>query len=71
VVVVTSNRGLCGAFQHQYLQRSRCADSTEKYVKQRRDGKVTMLFIGKKGFDYFRRRYRDITFISPTIFGVR
>ncbi len=66
VVVVTSNRGLCGAFNTNICKEA-TALITEKYGKQRRDGRVTMLFIGKKGFDYFRRRFRDINFIEDFI----
>lgn len=66
VVVMTSNRGLCGAFNTNICKEA-VALITEKYGKQRHDGKVTMLFIGKKGYDYFRRRYRDINFITDHI----
>jgi F-type H+-transporting ATPase subunit gamma len=66
VVVVTSNRGLCGAFNTNICKEA-TALITEKYGKQRREGHVSMLFIGKKGFDYFRRRFRDINFIEDFI----
>lgn len=66
VVVVTSNRGLCGAFNTNICKEA-TALITEKYGKQRSNGKVSMLFIGKKGYDYFRRRYRDVTFITDFI----
>ncbi len=66
VVVVTSNRGLCGAFNTNICKEA-TALITEKYGKQHREGKVSMLFIGKKGYDYFRRRFRDITFITDFI----
>ena len=66
VVVVTSNRGLCGAFNTNICKEA-TAVITEKYGQQRRDGHVSMLFIGKKGFDYFRRRFKDINFITDFI----
>lgn len=66
IVVVTSNRGLCGAFNTNICKET-AALINEKYGKQRRDGNVTMLFIGKKGYDYFRRRYKDVTFITDYI----
>ncbi|MCC6460633.1 MAG: ATP synthase F1 subunit gamma [Saprospiraceae bacterium] len=59
IVVVTSNRGLCGAFNTN-INKEAAILLTEKYAEQRRNGNVTMLFIGKKGYDYFRRRYRDV-----------
>ncbi len=66
IVVVTSNRGLCGAFNANICKEG-AALIQGKYDKQRRDGKLTMLFIGKKGFEWFRRRYRDVELISDYI----
>jgi F-type H+-transporting ATPase subunit gamma len=66
IVVVTSNRGLCGAFNTN-INKEAQALVTEKYAKQRATGNVSMLFIGKKGFDYFRRRYNDITYNSDHV----
>jgi len=66
VVVVTSNRGLAGAFNTN-INKEAVALITEKYARQRRDGKVTMMFIGKKGFDYFRRRFTDLQFDTEQI----
>jgi F-type H+-transporting ATPase subunit gamma len=66
VVVVTSNRGLCGAFNTN-INKEAIAHIDAKYAELRRDGKVTVLFIGKKGFDYFRRRFRDLQFNTEFI----
>ena len=66
VVVMTSNRGLCGAFNTNICKEA-VALINEKYGKQRRDGNVTALFIGKKGYDFFRRRFRDITLVADHI----
>jgi len=66
VVVVTSNRGLCGAFNTNICKEA-TALITEKYGKQRSTRNLSMLFIGKKGYDYFRRRFHDVTFITDFI----
>lgn len=66
IVVVTSNRGLCGAFNTNICKEA-VAAIQEKYGKQRRDGNVTVLFIGKKGYDYFRRRFQDLNYITDHI----
>jgi F-type H+-transporting ATPase subunit gamma len=66
VVVVTSNRGLCGAFNTN-INKEAAALIQNKYARQREEGKVSLLFIGKKGFDYFRRRYRDLIFNTDHI----
>ena len=56
LVVITSNRGLAGAFNTNVIKAA-TATINEKYAKQRDNGKLTILCIGKKGFDFFRRRY--------------
>lgn len=66
IVVMTSNRGLCGAFNTN-ICKATAALIQDKYSSQRRDGKLTMLFIGKKGFEWFRRRYKDVTLIADHI----
>jgi F-type H+-transporting ATPase subunit gamma len=55
IIVVTSNRGLCGAFNTNVINETRRV-ITEKYADQFRMGNLTLLTIGKKGFDYFRKQ---------------
>jgi F-type H+-transporting ATPase subunit gamma len=54
LVVITSNRGLCGAFNSNVVKEARrvVADS---YYEQYKKGNVQFLAIGKKGFDYLRK----------------
>jgi F-type H+-transporting ATPase subunit gamma len=52
--VVTSNRGLCGAFNSNVIKEARRVVS-DKYAEQFNKGNVTFLTIGKKGFDYLRK----------------
>ncbi len=54
VVVITSNRGLCGAFNTNVINETRRVIS-EKYTDQFTNGNLKLLTIGKKGFDYFRK----------------
>ncbi len=54
IVVITSNRGLCGAFNTNVINETRRVIS-EKYADQIKNGNLTLLAIGKKGFDYFRK----------------
>jgi F-type H+-transporting ATPase subunit gamma len=61
VVVVTSNRGLCGAFNTN-INKEAVALIQDKYAKQAEAGKVTVLFVGKKGYDYFRRRFTHLQY---------
>ncbi|MEZ4919776.1 MAG: ATP synthase F1 subunit gamma [Saprospiraceae bacterium] len=66
MVVVTSNRGLCGAFNTNINKETILRIDT-KYAAQRAAGKVDVLFIGKKGYDYFRRRFTDLNYITDHI----
>jgi F-type H+-transporting ATPase subunit gamma len=72
IVVITSNRGLCGAFNTNVINETRRIIS-EKYVDQFQKGNLKLLTIGKKGYDYFRKQkvnmlpdqnnlYNDLTF---------
>jgi F-type H+-transporting ATPase subunit gamma len=55
IVVITSNRGLCGAFNANVIKETRRI-ITEKYADQFRKGNIRILPIGKKGYDYFRKQ---------------
>ncbi len=54
LVVVTSDRGLCGGFNSNIIKVARKAIA-EKYSVQKEAGKLTILPIGKKANEYFRR----------------
>ena len=77
LVVITSNRGLCGAFNTNVINETRRVIS-EKYPDQFRKGDLKILAIGKKGFDYFRRQkaimlpdqnnlFNDLTFDNVNV----
>ncbi len=66
VVVVTSNRGLCGAFNTN-ITKSAIANINEKYSAQLAAGKLTILPIGKRGADVMRRTYPNATFITDYV----
>jgi len=55
VIVVTSDRGLCGAFNTN-VNKAAMLTIAEKYSSQYAAGNVTILPIGKKGNDFFGRR---------------
>jgi F-type H+-transporting ATPase subunit gamma len=61
VVVVTSNRGLCGAFNTN-INKLVLNTLNEQYAGMIEAGKVEMLFIGKKGYDFFRKRVKNVHF---------
>jgi F-type H+-transporting ATPase subunit gamma len=55
IVVVTSNRGLCGAFNTN-VNKAALEVATGVYAEQHAAGNVTILAIGKKAFEFFKKR---------------
>ncbi|HUH17764.1 ATP synthase F1 subunit gamma [Albibacterium sp.] len=55
LVVVTSNRGLAGAFNANVIKATNLLIS-QKYAAQHSKGNVSILAIGKRGHDYFFRQ---------------
>ena len=68
IVIVTSNRGLAGAFNTNVIKAA-VAAINEKYSVQRDNGKLTIVCIGKKGYDYIRRRaeYKNCTIVPDYV----
>jgi F-type H+-transporting ATPase subunit gamma len=77
IVVITSNRGLCGAFNSNVIKESRRIVS-EHYMNQFRKGNVYFMPIGRKGFDYLRKQdlkllpernslFNDLTFNNVSL----
>lgn len=54
MVVITSNRGLCGAFNSNIVKLA-SRTINEKYSVQKKSGNIQILAIGKKGADFFRK----------------
>jgi F-type H+-transporting ATPase subunit gamma len=54
LVVITSNRGLCGAFNSNVIKLA-SKTANEKYVDQKKTGNIQILAIGKKAGDFFRK----------------
>src|SRR5579884_1270763 len=50
LVVVTSDRGLCGAYNGNVIARA------EEFLAEHAGQTVKLMLIGKKGYDYFRKR---------------
>lgn len=66
VVVITSNRGLAGAFNTNIIKAA-SAKIEEEYTSQRAAGNLTIMCIGKKGYDFFRKNYTDVTIINDFV----
>jgi F-type H+-transporting ATPase subunit gamma len=59
VVVVTSNRGLAGAFNANAIKTANNVIA-EKYSRQLKDGNVSVVAIGKKAQEYYQRRKYNV-----------
>lgn len=68
IVVVTSDRGLCGGFNSSILKGVN-ALIEGKYAEQHKAGNLELMCIGKKGFEYFERRNYTINSDYSTLFG--
>lgn len=58
IVVVTSDRGLCGSFNANVTKQTRIL-LNEKYSDLAKSGNVTILPIGKKGAEFFAKRHSN------------
>ncbi len=49
LLVLTSDRGLCGGFNSNILRM------TERFIRENSEYKISLNLVGKKGMDYFKR----------------
>lgn len=61
VVLITSDKGLCGAFNANINQYAR------RFIEQSGDKEVRLFLIGKKGYDVFSRRSYSIEYYLPQV----
>jgi F-type H+-transporting ATPase subunit gamma len=54
VLVVTGDRGLCGSFNSNIIKK------VLQQIEAHRDKEVSLICVGKKGFDFFRKRNYQI-----------
>jgi F-type H+-transporting ATPase subunit gamma len=63
LVPITSDRGLAGGFNANIIR------AVQRYIVDHADAEVTMVMVGKKGRDYFRRRKVTIKHELPAATG--
>lgn len=68
LIPVTSDRGLCGAYNSNVIKATRQLIA-DKYASQHAAGNVTILPIGKKGFEYFTKNNYNVVADFWTIFA--
>lgn len=54
LIVITSDRGLCGAYNMNLIKLAQ-QTIRSRYREQNQKGNVTVMPVGKKGYDYFTR----------------
>ncbi|MBS1612444.1 MAG: ATP synthase F1 subunit gamma [Bacteroidetes bacterium] len=62
IVLITADKGLCGGFNSNLIKTTRRL-LTETYAAQKASGNVTILPVGKKGYDFFKKE-KDLNFIA-------
>jgi len=68
LIPITSDRGLCGGYNSYVIKLTREVIRT-KYAAQHTKGQVTIMPIGKKGYEYFQRNNYKIIDNYWDIFG--
>lgn len=68
IVVVTADRGLCGAFNSNIIKATVQHIKTH-YAALNKAGKVKLICVGKKGFDFFSKRNYEVVSKHVGIFN--
>jgi len=66
IVLITSNKGLCGAFNSHLIKKAQGLIE-ERYKDLLQDGRLYLITIGKKGRDYFRKHYPQVRVVDDYI----
>ena len=59
LIVMTSDRGLCGGFNSSLIREA------EAFMRQRAEQKVNLIIVGRRAYDHFKRR--DVTIAEEHI----
>ncbi|MGE0825043.1 MAG: ATP synthase F1 subunit gamma [Candidatus Binatia bacterium] len=63
LLIVTSDRGLCGGFNSNLIR------TAEAFIREHANQKTTISLVGRRGYDYFRRRSTPILEHHINLFG--
>jgi len=61
VVLITSDKGLCGAFNANIIHYA------YRFIEERSDKEIKLFLVGKKGHDFFSRRRYSIEYYLPQV----
>jgi len=62
LLVITADRGLAGAFNSNVIR------AAQRFIRDNSEAEVQLELVGRKGRDFFRKRYRNISGEYSTIF---
>lgn len=62
IVVVTADKGLCGAFNQNIIRE------VQKFIQSMANAEVRLYCIGRKGFEYFKKRSYPLVKVYTDIF---
>src|SRR5687768_9573810 len=68
VVVITADRGLCGAFNTNVI-RAATALMDSEFGAHRASGRLDLITVGKRAVDYYAKRSYNVIASYPGIFG--
>jgi F-type H+-transporting ATPase subunit gamma len=63
LLVMTGDRGLCGGYNSNLIRKA------EQFIKERAGHTVRLTIVGRKGYDYFRKRATPIAAHHVNLFG--
>jgi F-type H+-transporting ATPase subunit gamma len=63
LLLVTSDRGLCGGFNSNLVR------AAEAFIREHPNQKVTLTIVGRRGYDYFKRRTVQLGEHHVNLFG--
>jgi F-type H+-transporting ATPase subunit gamma len=63
VLLVTADRGLCGAYNSNLIRK------TDALLRERGRDRVRLTFVGRRGFDYFKKRNVTVADKHVNLFG--
>ena len=65
-VIITANRGLCGSFNSHLIKMAE-ANIHHNYPLQAQNGLLTIICIGRRGLEYFRKNYGHCRIVADYV----
>lgn len=66
IAIVTSSKGLCGAFNSN-ITKAAIAKIEGEYAEQLAKGNITIVGLGKKGYEALSKRYPDLNYVNDYV----